>query len=737
MKIGGVRIELGEVEATLAGHRAVTGVAALPLTDRHGDNYLAVHYEPDTVEADGLRAYAESRLPAAMVPSIFVGTARLPRTAGGKIDRPALATVAPPSESSTPQARTVTEKRVASVLADALGVPLVGLRDDFFRLGGHSLLAIRTASMLRRELGVELPARILFEAPTVERIVRRLDSPAARSAAIPPVPPGVAPPASSGQQRIWFLDRLRPGSSDYLLALALRLRGELDVPALTRAVGGLVERHEVLRTHFELRGGALKQVIGPPETVRLERSCLTFDSEDDLLRYLERAARVPFALDAEPPLRAMLAELGDEDHLLLLVLNHIACDARSIEVIAGDLADLYARRELQPLPARFADFAAWEQQWLRSEDAARQLSFWQAELMDLAPLELSQGSPDSDAGGDRGGVVEFAVPAAHTTALVQAGRQEGATPFLTMLAAFEITLSRLTGREDFAVGTTVSGRSHPSVEGLVGPFMNSVVLRARLAGCSSFIEVLHQVQGCAQRAFANQELPFDQVVGQLHSQRGSGRNPLFSVLFELEPYLGPKVRLDGLAVEELPVRTAAAKLDLILHLDEQKDGGYHASIEYARDLLEEPEVQAIAELFLQVIEDCAIDPRRPLSIKAADPHGRSAGSGPDAVEQDDPPRTATEETVADIWMEVLDVEQVDVEDNFFELGGHSLLAIHSQAAIQDEFGIELPLRVLFEAVTVRELATIIDATVSSGTETGSGSSECLVSRVGRKGEAHD
>ncbi len=717
VKIGGVRIELGEVEAVVAGHPAVTGVAALALTDRRGDKYLVVHYEPDSIDDHDLRAYAESRLPAAMVASIFLASKRLPRTAGGKVDRSTLATVAPPDEVGAVPACSVTEKKVAAVLADALGLALIGMQDDFFRLGGHSLLAIRTASALRRELGVDLPARIIFEAPTVERIVRRLENPVTRRATIPPVPPGVAPPASSGQQRIWFLDRLRPDSSDYLLALAVRIRGALDVRALTDALHAVIARHEVLRTRFELRDGGLKQVICPPEAVRMERPSLTATSEDDLVRFVEQAARVPFALDTEVPLRAVLADLDGEDHLLVLVLNHIACDARSMEVLAEDLADLYAHRGLEPLPVRFADFAAWEQEWLGSDEAARQLSFWRDELAGLAALELAPEKGECPASGDRGGVVEFTVPAAQARALIHIGRQEGATPFLTMLAAFEVVLSRLTGRDDFAVGTTVSGRSHPSVERLVGPFMNSVVLRACLAGCATFIDVLHQVQGCAQRAFANQELPFDQLVGQLHPQRDPGRNPLFNVLFELEPYAGPRISLEGLKVQEIPVHSAAAKLDLTLHLDELQDGGYLATIEYARALLDGRSVQGIAELFRQVIEDGATGPREPLAMTTAAANGTAAGTQQAAETEYDQPQTSTEETVADIWMDVLDLDQVDVNDNFFDLGGHSLLAIHSQASIQDEFGIDLPLRTLFEAVTVRELAKVIDG-MKSRTESG-------------------
>ncbi len=712
VKVGGVRIEPGEIEATLAGRDGITGVAVTARTDQAGDTFLVAHYEPAATPPAEMREFAAAQLPASMVPAQFVPLDRLPRTTSGKIDRKALPAWQARDDQSYVAPRTETERQVAGILAAALGVERVGLHDNFFRLGGHSLLAIRTVSRLRAELSAELPARLLFEAPTPEGIARAVRTAAPQDRVIPSAPRDVAPPASSGQRRLWFLDRLRSGASDYLVTVATRLRGPLDTRALRDAFREVVTRHEPLRTRCDLRGDDLVQLIDPPQAVPWQEVAPDPESlADGIEAFVGRVSGAGFRLGEEPPLRATLAKLADDDHVLVLAMHHIACDARSIEVITREISELYAHRHLDPLPVRFADFAAWERSWSDSAEAAAQLDFWRRRLDGAGPLELPTDRPRPPARDAGGAAVDFRVPAPLARALADIGRGEGATPFMTMLAAFDIVLARRAAQQDIVVGTTVTGRPVTAFDGLVGPFMNSVVLRVDLAGCTAFSDVLPRVRDSALSAFAHQDIPFERLVDELRPRRDSTRNPFFQVLFELEPYSPGGLRLDAVTTETIPVGRPQAKLDLIVHLDEQQDGSYLGSVEYAAALFDESGARLLADDFLRVVEHAAAAPEQRLpDLGRPEPAAKPVAY---LVASTDyrAPETAAEQAVAEIFADVLGLDDVGMDDNFFDLGGHSLLAIEAQVQIQDEFDIDVPLRTLFDAPTVRALADVIERTI--------------------------
>ncbi|MFY9735644.1 MAG: amino acid adenylation domain-containing protein, partial [Rhodoplanes sp.] len=452
VKLRGFRIEPGEIEAELLGHPHILQAAVMARAEGSGNRRL-VGYVAAAPGADldvgELRGHLARRLPDYMVPPAFVVLDRLPLTANGKLDRAALPAPEPVAGRSWRGPRTPAEEVLCGLFAEVLGLPRVGIDDNFFELGGHSLLATRLVSRIRSTLDVELAIRSLFEAPTVEALARRL-SEAGR--ARPGLRRMVRPaeiPLSFAQRRLWFLDRLEGPSATYTIPLAVRLTGELDAAALEAALGDLVERHESLRTVFPDTLGVPRQLIleGPAARPRLSRAAV---SEAELSAALVGAARQGFDLSCEPPLRAHLFALGAGEHVLLLLLHHIAGDGWSKAPLARDLAGAYAARlagtvpagasALPPLPVQYADYTLWQHEVLGEESdpqsaIVRQLAFWTDTLKDLPEaIALPADRPRPKVASYRGGRVPLRLPAELHEKLLGLARQNGASLFMALQA---------------------------------------------------------------------------------------------------------------------------------------------------------------------------------------------------------------------------------------------------------------------------------------------------------------
>jgi amino acid adenylation domain-containing protein len=732
VKVAGIRIEPGEVEAALSGQPGVTAVAVTARPDTHGDLQLVAYVEPADADASALRALAATRLPRGLVPSRFVTLDQLPRTSSGKIDRRALPDpepVAQPGAQLRVPPRTPTERRVAKVIARALGVDQVGVHDDFFELGGNSLLAIKTAGELRAALGVTVPPREFYQAPTVEQLAACADAAgAAVSARIRPVSRESHLPAAYGQRRLWFLDQLA-GQLDYLITVPLRLRGPLDVQALETAIRDLVARHEALRTRCCQRGGELVQVIGPPDSAGLVHADL---GDRSVQEFVAGVSATPVELEADMPFRSYLGRVNDDDHVLVLSVHHIACDGWSMNIIARELRELYLAAvtgrpaALTPPAIQFADYAAWQRDWLAGPDAAAQLDYWRDRLADLAPAELPTDRPRSARRDSSGSCFDFEVPAEIAQPVLEAGRAQGATPFMTMLTPLMMLVALEAGRTDVAVGTTVTARTRPETEDLVGFLMNSVTLRTDVSGRATFGELVSRVRDTALGAFANQDLPFDQLVDKLHPARHPARNPLFQVLFEMDNLAGRSFSLPGVTADPLPVGWAAAKLELMFHLAGQRDGSYAGRVVYPTALFDRGTVERLAGRYTQLLEQIAGQPSLAweLTGPGGEPGQQNSGR-PDRAQADryqvarradSAPATATEEAIAAVWSEVLGIGQAGPADDFFDLGGHSLLAAEVNLRLRDEFDIDLPLHVLFQATTLAGLAGVVERAVHEDIE---------------------
>jgi amino acid adenylation domain-containing protein len=521
------------------------------------------------------------------------------------------------------------EEGLAALWQGVLGIDRVGVHDDFFELGGHSLMATQLTSRIRDRFGLELPLEALFEAPTVARLAPRLASAAAAGAspaagaAIRPVPRSGPVALSFAQQRLWFLDRLEPGSPWYNLAFAVRFEGSLEVAALARGLDALAARHESLRTTFEMRAGQPVQVIAPPAPVPMplaDLSRLAAEKREAEARRLAREeARRPFDLARGPLCRARLLRLSSADHLALLTLHHIVSDGWSMRVLVSELGALYERftsgggEPLASLPIQYADFAAWQRAELPATMAAKLIPYWRARLGGSLPvLELPADRPRPPIQTFRGARAEVALPAPLTTLLGALARERGATLFMALLAGWKTLLLRSTGQTDVLVGTPVANRNHSQIEGLIGLFVNTLVLRTDLSGDPGFAELLDRVREVTLGAYAHQDLPFERLVEELQPRRDLARSPLFQVMLGLEYAPPTPWRTPGLAATPLEVDLGASRFECTFFLAET-GGRIAGHLEYNRDLFDHATALRLVGHLANLLAGAAAAPATALS----------------------------------------------------------------------------------------------------------------------------
>ncbi len=601
-----------------------------------------------------LRRALQAELPDYMVPACFMLLDALPLTPHGKVDRAALPAPEPRSagaESGGPP-RTPAEEALAALWRELLGIERFGRDDDFFALGGHSLLATQLVSRLRDAFHVEVPLRAVFETPTVAALAawigrepeaappRRLDGLSReqrsrvfeqirkhRESAEPPPdriprrPPGAEPvPASFAQERLWFLDRLEPGNTAFNMGTSLRLAGRLDGPALERALNEIVRRHEALRTSFVEIDGRPAQRILPSLRVPwavVDLAALPEAARESEADRVTRASLAsPFDLAAGPLLRASLLRLAPDLHLFVLEIHHIVSDGWSAGVMNRELVDLYGAfaagepSPLPPLPIQYGDFARWQREWLRGETLAAQLAYWRDKLGgELAPLDLPADRPRPAVQTFRGGDLRMEIPAAVAGALRRLSRAGGASLFMTLLAAFQLLLARLSGQDDVVVGSPIAGRRHAETEGLIGFFLNTLALRTSVAGNPSFRELLDRARETTLGAFTHQDIPFEALLVELKPERDLSRTPVFQVFFNLMNLPAGGSGLPGLEIEPGPAPEPESKFDLTFYVAEAEEA-IHFNLVYNADLFDPPRMEEMLRQYRVVLEAAARDPER-------------------------------------------------------------------------------------------------------------------------------
>ncbi|MEV4504252.1 condensation domain-containing protein [Streptomyces klenkii] len=525
---------------------------------------------------------------------------------------------------------------------------------------------------------------------------------------------------SFAQQSLWLQNRIDPGRSDYTVAAAVRLRGPLDVPALEAALNAVAARHETLRTVFRLDDGVPVQVIGPVPVLRVPVDDVTPEQVDDLVR---QETGTPFDLATGPLIRLRLLRLSAEHHVAVLAMHHIVTDGDSSEILLRELMLCYAAGRsgtsagLPELPIQYADFAVWQRDTLSGARLAELTAYWAERLAGAAPVALPAARARTDADRAPGAAHPVSVPAGLRDRLEAAARERGATLFMALLAGFGVLLSRHCRQDDITVLSPVSGRSRPELEGLIGYFVNPLLLRTDLSGDPGAPEVLDRARETCLGAYDHQELPYEQVAGLAAApggDHGTGRGALGRVMMVLQSPRPRTWHMAGLELEQLPVGMGAAKAGLVLDL-RPGPNGLDGVLEYDAALLDAATVAALAEDLPAVLGWLA--DRSPLPVSAvpglkgpaspapaAAPARAATGAQSTARAPYVAPRTPLEEEIALIWAELLGQETVGVYDNFFDLGGQSLAAVRLTARLRDEFGVELAVRELFAGFTVEEVA---------------------------------
>ena len=617
IKIRGFRIEAGEIEAAL---KACGGVREALVIVRDSPNgkqllgYVGGSVDGEGLTEDSLKQQLKNTLPEYMVPAHIVIMARLPQLPNGKLDRNALPD--PQVISSDYQApQTPLEQQLAALWQPLLGVDAVGRNDHFFELGGHSLLAMQLISRLRHDHQLSVPLRAVFDAPRLTDFARRITGLANTDAApIELTPRGQTRAVQSfSQQRLWFLDQLQPGGHAYNLPGAVRLRGELNEAALQAAFDGLTARHEVLRTRFLALDGVPMQQIEPAQAVQIERMDISHERDiDTAFNALAQAfVKRPFDLSRSPVWRLALVRVAADQQRLLLCLHHMISDGGSVRVLLQEFCELYCAAvenrapQLAPLPVQYADFAAWQREWLEAGEGERQLSYWREQLGEEHPvLELPTDRPRPPQQSYRGDRVLFAFDVAFSQRLRTFARQQGVTPFMAILSAYQVLLHRLSGQNDLRIGVPIAGRSRLEVEGLIGFFVSTQVLRADVSAELTYRQVLQQAKAQSLGAQAHQDLPFEQLVEALQPARSLSHNPLFQVAYDHQQQdFASLAGLPGLRADVLPLDDGSSQFDLALNTVEDAEGGLAGSWNYATDLFDQGSIERLHARFEQLFAE--------------------------------------------------------------------------------------------------------------------------------------
>ncbi|OBI76402.1 non-ribosomal peptide synthetase [Mycobacterium sp. E740] len=638
VKIRGYRIELGEIQAVLSTVDAVHQSAVIVREDRPGDKRL-VAYVTGTGDSVELRNTLAERLPAYMVPAAVVVVEALPLTGNGKLDKRALPAPEYADGDRYRAPADALEEILVGIYAQVLGVERVGVDDSFFELGGDSLSAMRVVAAVNATLGVDLGVRTLFEAPTVARLAPRIGADEGLAPLLPAERPAVVP-LSFAQNRLWFIEQLQGPSAVYNLAVALRLDGRLNTQALGAAWADVAGRHESLRTLFPAPDGVPEQLVVPAE--RADVGWQVVDATGWPQRRLDEAvgaaARRPFDLATEIPLRATAFRVSDHEHVLVAVVHHIAADGWSITPLVRDLGVAYAARcagrapSWAELPVQYVDYTLWQRAQFGDLDdpdsrIAAQLAYWQDALADLPErVELPTDRPYPPVADYRGAKVAVQWPVPVQQAVSRLAGEHGATSFMVMQAALAVLLAKLSASSDVAVGFPIAGRRDRALEELVGFFVNTLVLRVDLAGDPTVAEVLDQVRHRSLAAFEHQDVPFEALVERLNPTRSLNHHPLVQVLLAWQNNVAGDFRLGDVDVTPLPADTDTARVDLTFSLAERwneagQPAGIGGDVEFRTDVFDAASVEALVERLQRVVVALCADPsRRMSSIDVLDEH---------------------------------------------------------------------------------------------------------------------
>lgn len=712
VKVRGYRIEIGEIEHVLSLHEQVRDAVVIAGSDARKETVLVAYVAAETFTEEleqALRAHIRLSLPDYMVPGFFETCEAFPLTPNGKIDRKTLREQWQKTVLTTGKPKTGTsnfihprdprEAAIQNLFEQVLDASPVSVNANFFQLGGHSLQATKLLARMRKEHALHVSMHHFFQGPTVAELAASA-VPFVKLNPIPTAPDEQCSQVSSAQRRFLFLHNFDEKSSAYHLATALRVRGAMQSDALSVAFGKLVQRHPILRTVYQDD----VQVVHPEGHIDPSFFNLADypDHEDACGLAIQKEIELPFDLEQDFPFRLTVYKLAEEQFVVLLVAHHIACDAHSLEIAAGELIALY-RSETEGVPANLPQLSVTYgdiSNWLATQEHKKERTFWAQKTQDLPALHLPLDKPRPSFQTFTGARLEFEIPKA--AGVIRLSQTFGVTNFVCLLTLFKIELAQFARQLDFAVGTPVKGRPRPEMEGVLGCFINNLVLRTDLTGNPSFQELLNRERETVSHAFEHEALSFEEVVTESKAQRDLSRAPLFQVLFNFrvqEAELPSAHALEWTAVD-LFDQTSKYELSLIVRQHKQR---FKAALEYNTDLFNDATIQAFRDRFLQRLASLTQNPKQ-FPLSGLQPKSIPRASG-EVVSQLPGHGQVHVNLVMTLFSEVLGLRFNDPHGSFFDYGGHSLKAVQLRRLLAKKHGFHISLKTIFLNPSPAQLAS--------------------------------
>lgn len=630
----GFRIELGDIESVIRQHPNIKQAAVVVSDDERLVAYI-VSRTKQVPSSGELRKHVRLKLPEHMAPAFYLPLNTIPLTPNGKTDRRKLPRPTAQEmkdliqqEAESMPAQTETEKTVASVWANYLGLDHVGAKSDFFQLGGESLMAVRIITQLGKMLGISIPLSVLMGTRTVADMSAWIDNAIANDSIDPnrnlpkisKVDYGKKAPLSHAQQQMWFLYQLNPGSASYSVPNIMRFLLDVDIDILNRVLSEIILRHEILRTNFSAIDGEPFQVINEPENVLIPVIDLTELPEATRNTVAEKRTqeqiKKTWDLENGSLFRYLLIKLDSKKFTLVMVLHHIITDGRSMGILSGEIQALYSafsngqESPLLPLPVQYADYAVWQRNWFKGNKIDEQILYWKQKLEDVSVLEIPTDHARPNINNFRGGQVSICLDCDLVHNMRKLALEEGATMFMALLAAFNLLIMRYSGQEDVCVGTPTTNRSQSQLEHLIGYFINTIVLRTKILGSPSFRELIKMVRTTCLEAYDNQDVPFEKLVDKLGIQRNLSINPLFQVLFVHQKLSESE---SGKAIgRQIGPNQEAVNFDIVLNAQETLDK-ITCKFIYNSDLFEQNTIELMGARLEFLIKQCVSQPDQPFS----------------------------------------------------------------------------------------------------------------------------
>jgi amino acid adenylation domain-containing protein len=610
VKIRGFRIELGEIESKLLLHSEVNDTLVVDREDDLGSKYLCAYVVSNaSLTAAELRKHLAASLPDYMIPSFFVMMESFPLTGNGKVDRKRLPLPGEIDLSATIYEAPVTEteKKLSMLWVKVLNIPQAGLNDHFFESGGQSLKAAQLVALIHKSFQVEISIKNIFTTTYLHDLAVLIDN-ATQSLfhTIQQAPKQSNYPASAAEKRLFILNQIDNSGVSYNIPGVYAIEGNIDVEKFRQAVLTVINRHEILRTHFALQNNQVVQII---------HNDIDFDVEiihgnDDLLSGFVRDFVYPFDLSKTPLIRVSLFIATSGKVFFLIDIHHIIADGVSVDNLIHELSVIYTGSQSPELNIQYKDFSVWQNNWLSSSSALVQKTFWLSQFeTEVQPINMPVDFARPLAKSYAGDIFSFQIPAQITASIKEIAKTSGATPFMVMLAAYNILLAKYSGQEDIIIGTPVSGRSHADVQNLIGMFVNTLALRNFPAGDKGFIDFVEEVKENSLKAFENQDYPFEELLDDLEIKRDMSRNPLFDHMFTYRPDNIKELQIADLRLKHIPAPQHVAKMDLSLEIVEEDNGNLFAIIEYATTLFMPQTIEKLAKHFNQILEQITTDPQ--------------------------------------------------------------------------------------------------------------------------------